>query len=253
MENEYYYNETITRFYDAVYENFPNLVSGMNFYLDEIKNSGGAVLEAGVGTGRIFLPAFDSGADIYGIDYSKNMLEVLKSKLPAKEHHRVWIDDIRKFDTGKAFKLVISPFRVFQHLLTIEDQLNALDSIYNVLEPGGRLIFDVFNPDLKRITHPVENVLEFDGEYLPGHKLQRFFSVNYDNLIQQMDLTFKFIWEEGGLEKTDTFSTKLRYYFRYELENLIGRTKFNLENIYGNFKLEELSSKSSEQILILRK
>lgn len=253
MENEYYYNETITRFYDTVYQNPPQLIAGMSYYLDEIKNTNGAVLEAGVGTGRIFLPAFEGGADIYGIDYSKNMLSVLKSKLPAKEHHRVWIDDIRKFDTGNTFSLVISPFRVFQHLLTIEDQLNALNSIYNVLEPGGRLIFDVFNPDLKRITHPVENVLEFDGEYLPGHKLQRFFSVKYDNLNQQMDLTFKFIWEEGGLEKTDTFSTKLRYYFRYELENLIGRTKFKIENIYGNFKREELNSKSSEQVLILRK
>ncbi len=122
-----------------------------------------------------------------------------------------------------------------------------------MLEAGGRLIFDVFYPDLKRITHPVENVLEFDGEYLPGHKLQRFFSVKYDNLNQQMDLTFKFIWEEGGLEKTDTFSTKLRYYFRYELENLVGRTKFKIENIYGNFKREELNSRSSEQVLVLRK
>jgi len=253
MENEYYYNETITRFYDTVYENPPQLIAGMKYYLDEINNTNGAVLEAGVGTGRIFLPAIESGADIYGIDYSKNMLAVLKAKLPVKEHYRVWMDDIRNFDSGKAFSLVISPFRVFQHLLTIEDQLNALNSIYNVLEPGGRLIFDVFYPDLKRITHPVENVLEFDGEYLPGHKLQRFFSVKYDNLIQQMDLTFKFIWEEGGLEKTDTFSTKLRYYFRYELENLMGRTKFKIENIYGSFDREELGSGSKEQILVLKK
>ena len=253
MENEYYYNETITRFYDTVYENPPQLIAGMKYYLDEIKNTNGAVLEAGVGTGRIFLPAIESGADIYGIDYSKNMLAVLKTKLPVKEHYRVWVDDIRNFDSGKAFSLVISPFRVFQHLLTIEDQLNALNSIYNVLEPGGRLIFDVFNPDLKRITHPFENVLEFDGEYLPGHKLQRFFSVKYDNLIQQMDLTFKFIWEEGGLEKTDTFSTKLRYYFRYELENLIGRTNFKLEKIYGDFERSELNSKSNEFIVMCRK
>ena len=68
-----------------------------------------------------------------------------------------------------------------------------------------------------------------------------------------MDIKFKFIWEEGGLEKTDTFSTPLRYYFRYELENLVGRTKFTIENIYGNFNREALSSKSSDQILILKK
>ncbi|MBE2217014.1 MAG: class I SAM-dependent methyltransferase [Ignavibacteria bacterium] len=253
MENEYYYNETITRFYDTVYENPPQLIAGMKYYLDEINNTNGAVLEAGVGTGRIFLPALATGADMYGFDYSEKMLARLKEKLPAKEHHRVWNADMRRFDSGMSYSLVISPFRVFQHMLTIDDQLNALNSIYNVLEPGGMLIFDVFYPDLKRITHPLENVLEFDGEYLPGHKLQRFFSVKYDNLIQQMDLNFKFIWEEGGQEKTDTFSTKLRYYFRYELENLIGRTNFKLEKIYGDFKRSELNSKSSEFIVMCRK
>jgi len=253
MENEYYYNETITRFYDAVYDSFPMLKAGSEFYLDEIKNTDGKVLEAGVGTGRIFLPALNSGADIFGVDYSENMLVKLKEKLPVKEHYRVWAEDIRRFDAGRSFKLVISPFRVFQHLLTIDDQLDALNSIYNVLDDGGRLIFDVFNPDLKRLTNPVENILEFDGEYLPGHKLQRYASVNYDHIIQQMDLKFKFIWEEDGLEKTDTFSTPLRYYFRYELENLIGRTKFKIENIYGSFKREELSNRSNEQILVLKK
>jgi len=89
MENEYYYNETVTRFYDAVYDNFPNLLSDADFYLAEIKKTKGKVLEAGVGTGRVFIPAFNNGADIYGIDYSENMLLRLKEKLPKKEHHRV--------------------------------------------------------------------------------------------------------------------------------------------------------------------
>lgn len=253
MENEYYYNETVTRFYDAVYENFPYLKAGAEFYQEEIRNSGGRVLEAGVGTGRIFLPAIAGGADMYGLDYSERMLARLKEKLPAKEHHRVWNADMRRFDSGMTYSLVISPFRVFQHMLTIDDQLNALNSIYNVLEDGGRLIFDVFNPDLKRLITPINDFLEFEGEYEPGKKLQRYSTVSYDNAIQQMELKFRFVWDEDGIEKTDVFSTPLRYYFRYELENLIGRTKFKIENIYGSFNREEINSSSREQILILKK
>lgn len=253
MKNEYYYNESIARFYDAVYEKIPHLNEGIDFYLNEINNTNGKVLEAGVGTGRIFVPALNSGADIYGIDYSENMLAKLKEKIPQNEQCRVTVNDIRDFKIDQNFSLVISPFRVFQHLLTIEDQLNALNAVYDHLEPGGKLIFDMFNPDLRRITNPVDNLLEFDGEYESGRKLQRYASIQYDTINQMLDLTFKFVWDENGTEKTDTFSTPLRYFFRYELENLIGRTKFKLENIYGSFNKDELNNNSKELIVICRK
>lgn len=252
MDNEYYYNNTVTRFYDVVYESILNK-EGLKFYTEEILNAKCPVLEAGVGTGRIFIPALKSGADIYGIDYSEQMLNRLRSKLEEKDLHRVTHNDIRDFSLNKKFDLVISPFRVFQHLLTIEDQLNALNCIYDHLNPGGRLIFDVFNPDLGRIVNDVDNVPEFDGEYEPGKRLQRLATVKFDNMNQILNLTFKFIWEENGKEYEDEFFTPLRYYFRFELENLIGRTKFMLEKIYGDFNRNELSNLSKEFVVICRK
>jgi SAM-dependent methyltransferase len=248
-----FYNETLSRFYDLFYMNVPVLKVGLDFYLDEIKYTKGSVLEAGVGTGRIFAPALAAGADIYGIDLSENMLNNLKSKIPETEHYRVSPGDIRNFSLDKKFQLIISPFRVFQHLLTIDDQLCSLNTIYDHLKPGGRLIFDVFDPDLKRLTNPVENILEFDGEYMTGKKLQRFASVGYDHSNQVMNLSFRFVWDEDGTEKTDTFSTPLRYYYRFELENLIGRSKFTLEKIYGSFNKAELGDKTNEFIIVCRK
>jgi SAM-dependent methyltransferase len=247
---EYYYNESVARFYDVVYDEMKSLQPGLEFYLDEIKKSNGKVLEAGVGTGRIFVPALNSGADIFGVDHSEVMLAKLKEKIPVKEHYRIWQEDIRRFDSGESFSLVISPFRVFQHLLTIEDQLSTLNSIYNVLEDGGKLIFDVFRPDLERITKDVEDVPEFDGEYETGKRLQRLATVKYDNINQLMDLTFEFIWEENGKENTDSFSTPLRYYHRFELESLIARTPFKLKKMYGDFSRSELNNNSKEFVLV---
>ncbi len=250
---EYYYNESVARFYDVVYDEMKSLQPGLEFYLEEIKKSNGKVLEAGVGTGRIFIPALNDGADIYGMDYSEIMLTKLKGKIPAKEHYRIWQEDIRRFDSGETFSLVISPFRVFQHLLTIEDQLSALNSIYNVLDDGGRLIFDVFRPDLVRVTKDVEDVPEFDGEYEKGKRLQRLSTVKYDNINQQMELTFKFIWDENEKENTDSFSTPLRYYHRFELENLIARTPFKLDKMYGDFTRGELNNNSKEFVIVCKK
>src|SRR4030095_5875917 len=107
---EYYYNEIVTRFYDPVYDNFAFLKPGKEFYLEEIKETGGHVLEAGVGTGRIFIPALNSGANIYGIDYSEQMLRRLKKKISANEHYRLTQQDLREFSLNTKFNLIISPF-----------------------------------------------------------------------------------------------------------------------------------------------
>jgi len=253
MENEYCYNEAISRFYDPVYDKLEFLEPARKFYHDEILSVKGPVLEAGVGTGRIFLPALNEGADIYGVDVSENMLNYLKMKLTDKQQFRISIGDIRTFKPDRKYDLIISPFRVFQHLLTIEDQLNALHNIYDSLNDGGRYIFDVFYPDIKRLINDVDDILEFEGEIENGNVLKRFVSVRNDTVKQIINVTFRFEWNENNNQYKDEFYSPMRYFFRYELENLVGRTKFNLEKFYGSFECKDFGLNPKEQILILRK
>lgn len=256
-DNEYNYNEATVRFYDVLYDQFTGLLrSGKeraDMYLDEISKAKGAVLEAGAGTEMIFVPALKNGADIYGIDKSPLMYDKLTSKLMLSERHRIIQGDIRDFRLDKKFSLVISPFRVFQHLLTIEDQLKALNNIYNHLEEGGLFIFDLFCPDLTRLHTEVNESLEFEGEYEAGKKVKRYFSVKPDYINQTQHVTFKYVWDEDGAENSSEYSFPMRYFFRFEVENLIARTKFTFENIYGDFKKSTLSNKSNEFVIFCRK
>lgn len=241
MNNTYKYNEQEVRFYDIVYDKLLNK-SGFNFYQEEVAKTNGAVLEVGAGTGRILIPALNNGADIYGIEQSEFMLYKLQEKIPEKEYFRVSLQDARDFSIDKKFNLIIAPFRVFGHLFTPEDQLKALNRIYEHLETGGKFIFDLFVPDLSILTSERKNILEFDGEYEPGKKLKRFVSVEDDYIHQLINRTFKFVWDEDGKEQSSESFMPLRYYFRYELENLIGRTKFKLNQIYGDFIRGELNN-----------
>lgn len=255
--SEYNYNEATVRFYDVLYDQLTGVLrSGKDradFYLDEIAKANGPVLEAGVGTGMIFVPALAAGADIYGIDKSPLMYEKISVKLDKNDGHRISLQDIRNFRHDKKFKLVISPFRVFQHLLTIKDQLNALNNIYEHLDDGGVLIFDLFCPDLSRLYNEVNEQLEFEGEYEPGKKVRRYFSVKPDYINQIQNITFKYVWDESEGEKSSDYEFPMRYYFRFEIENLIARTKFKLQNIFGDFKKGELNNDSKEFIVVCRK
>jgi len=257
MSKNYKYNEATVRFYDILYDNFTGIERGgkqrAQFYHEEISKARGAILEAGAGTGMIFVPALKAGADIYGIDQSELMFERLNSKLNESERYRVSLQDIREFKLDKQFSLVISPFRVFQHLLTIEDQLKALGRIYEHLEDGGLFIFDLFCPDLTRLHSEVKEMLEFDSEYEPGKRIQRYFSVMPDYINQIQNITFKYVWNENGEEKYSEYDFPMRYYFRFELMNLLARANFKVKNIYGSFERDELNNNSKEFVIICEK
>jgi ubiquinone/menaquinone biosynthesis C-methylase UbiE len=247
------YSKTISRFYDTVYDSLRTPID-RQFYLEQIANANGPVLEIGVGTGRIFVEALNRGADIYGIDISENMLEVLHEKIPASEHHRVSQADMTDFNLGKKFKLIIVPFRIFQHVLSVEDQLSALECIKNHLDDDGRLVFDVFIPNFKRLSEPIKNILEFSGEYAPGQVVERYLDTkDHDHLNQILYITFTFKWKDDGKEMCEKDKFPLRYYFKYELEHLISRVGLNLSNVYGDFKKGELSNLSNDFIVVCTK
>jgi len=103
----------------------------IGFYVDEAKATRGNVLEVGCGTGRILLPIARAGSTITGIDGSKQMLERCRANLsaqPAAVQRRVnlVLNEMRTFDLGATYSLIIAPFRVVQHLTTIDDQLRFL-------------------------------------------------------------------------------------------------------------------------------
>ncbi len=246
------YSKTISRFYDAVYENLRSPVD-LEFYLRQIAETGGPVREVGVGTGRIFCKALERGADIHGIDISDNMLNVLREKIPASEHSRVTQADMTDFDLGKKFKLIIVPFRIFQHLLTIDEQLSALSCIKNHLDEDGKLVFDVFVPNIKRLAEPVANVFEISAEYAPGKTVERYFDAVPHHLDQVIDITFTFKWKENGEEITEKDHFPFRYYFKHELEHLLARSGLKIQHIFGNFNGGELNNSSNDFVIVCNK
>lgn len=244
------YPEYVAKFYDVIYEQV-NSGEDVKFYLDQVMKTNGPVLEIGTGTGRLFLKALEQGADIYGLDISQSMLNVLKSKLHIREHHRISNQSITDFTLTRKFDLIIAPFRVFMHLLTVEEQLQALNNVSKYLTDKGLFIFDVFVPNLKLLTEGIQNAVDFDGEYAPGRKLKRISSMKSDLIFQRSEIKMNFIWDDfEGNQVNETWNFQMRYYFRYELEHLITQSNLNLMKIAGDFKGNPLGNKSGEFVVI---
>jgi SAM-dependent methyltransferase len=209
------------------------------FYVEEAKATRGAVLEGGCGTGRILLPIARAGAAITGIDASMHMLERCRAKLaaePATVRARVTLaqHDMRDFELAEKFGLIIAPFRVIQHLTTVDDQLRFLDTVARHLAPGGRLVFDVFNPrfDILVAANGVEREDTPEQRLPDGRTLRRTYRIVRVRWIDQVSEA-ELVYYVDGTRYVQAF--EMRWYLAAELRNLLARAGFRVREFYGDF------------------
>ncbi len=230
----------------------------VQFYVDEAAAVRGPVLELGCGTGRILLPSARAGAAITGLDSSEHMLERCRAKIAGESDEvrkRITLrrGDVRDFDLAERFELITAPFRVVQHLTSIDDQLRFLDAAARHLAPGGRLVFDVFNPNLARLVAADSAEHEDTPEQLlpDGRTLRRAFRVVRVRLIDQVS-EVELIYYVGDTTRTVqryVQAFEMRWFFRAEIEHLLARGGFRLRSIYGDFDRSPLADGCPEQII----
>ena len=235
--------ERIAAFYDATVPYRKR--EDVTFFVDMACESGGPVLELGCGTGRVLIPTARAGFEITGLDASPAMLKVCQRSLarePEDVRDRVTLvqGDMRNFGLDEGFALVTLPFRPFQHLLEVEDQIACLSCIHAHLNPGGLLILDLFNPMIERLTeakYPTEFELEPPATLEDGSEMVRSSRMIAPDIARQcidIELRHDITFPDGRKEQYVENMT-LRYFFRYEVEHLLARCGFEVENLYADY------------------
>jgi ubiquinone/menaquinone biosynthesis C-methylase UbiE len=244
------------RFYDVDY-------AGMDEDLPVIQQfaarCGSPILEVACGTGRVLLPLARKGYRVTGVDVSSAMLDRARAKVAAEglgDHADLVKQDMRDLDLDSRFNLALVVSNSFLHMLTMDDQLAALDCIRRHLEPGGLLLLDLFNPDLSKL-------LDFQGrvtlekvvaEPETGHTLMKFHTQTADLGQQIIDVSFILDEVDGkGHVQRTLFPFSLRYLFRGELELLLRCAGFEVEAIYGSYDLDEYAADSERMIAVARR
>lgn len=211
--------DPIARLYDAW---STGVVEDISFYVDEALASGGAVVELGVGTGRIAVPTAMAGVHVIGVDSSAGMLAVCAEAARAAgvaDLLDLRQGDLRRPPVDERVPLVTCPFRAYLHLRSDEERLEALAAARELLLPGGRLVFDVFAPS------------DGDIEETHGRWLERepgiFERADWDRTAQTLTLSVR---GEGG-ESTMT----LWWLEPQRWQTLLAESAFVVEACYGWF------------------
>jgi len=257
-ESHYDAITSIAEFYDAtlVYQERKDI----EFYVEEARASGGPVLELGCGTGRVLLPTARAGIEITGLDESANMLARCRAKLDAEPEAvrgRATLvrGDLAAFDLGRQFALITIPFRPFQHLLTVEQQLGCLGSARRHLTPRGRLIFDVFHVDPSSVYDKkwMEEREDAPAARLAdGRIVRRTVRIaGFHRAAQINDVEFCwYVTHTNGRREEIHWRTALRYAYRFELEHLLARAGFRIVALYGDVGRAPYGDDSPDMIFV---
>lgn len=245
------YFDDLAAFYDAYYGH-EGVEGDLEFYRDLASEAEGPVLEVGCGTGRIYLELLAAGVDADAFDVSSGMLEVLRERADERGlEATVWDADVREFEADREYDLVIVPFRTFLHLLEVDDQLSALEGIYDALAPGGRLALNTFVPSHEVICDHYgeveERTLEVDGaEYV--HRTV----TELDDEVGQVARIRSEVCEADGSRVFES-ETPITLLSRREFELLFRLSPFSEWSVYGDFAYGPLESADEEMVWIAKR
>jgi SAM-dependent methyltransferase len=243
----YYDGETLhVAAYDSFLDPAPRQIAGdVAFYAALARAACGAILELGAGTGRVALALAAAGVNVVGLDLSEAMLAVAADKravlpLDTAARARFMAGDMRRFDLGERFAGAIVPFRAFQCLLALDDQMEALAAVRAHLVTQGRLVLHLFDPRLDLIQ---------PGTPPPGEKLvgvhrrtgRRVDAVAIHTDLDPIGQVRRDTWryreygDDGAIAREELLALALRWTYRWELHHLLARCGFRVESEFSDF------------------
>ena len=243
------------RYYDLEHEDYQDDVATYASFAARAGPAG--VLELACGSGRLLLPLAASGARVTGVDLSPAMLGLTREKLDRAPNlaGRVTLvqGDMRTVDLGTRFDLVIVGLNSLMHLETQAAQLQALRNAVRHLSPTGRLILDLFNPEVALPESSQEGQLFLHClKVLPdGGHLLHFQSPKVDRGTQVISMTN--YYDEllaGGHVRRHLAPFSLRYVTPAELRLLLESAGLAVDALYGTYELDPFQDDSPRLLAV---
>jgi len=199
----------------------------------------GRIIDVACGAGRHLSALLLQNADIYGIDLSSELLKIAVKKISPGKGSRLGIADMRylpfKNDTFTAALNLFTSFGYFEN----DANLLTLNEIKRILRPNGIFVLDHFNKkkqlsDMKPISfHRIGSMLAEE---------RRIFNLR-TNRIQKTIILHK------G-EQIEEFCESVKCYELDELTDIMSKTGFRIQAVYGDYNGKQYSAKSPRMIII---
>jgi SAM-dependent methyltransferase len=249
----------LARYYDLDLRDDPGDVE---MYEALAKRAGGAVLELGVGSGRIAVPLAEAGFAVTGVDTDRAMLAratsaAENSDVKAHGGSLLLIDgDITSIRLDEGFGLAILALNTLMLLDDAAQQVAALRTLAAHLAPDGLAVVDIWLPS-------PDDLALYDGRVLlewlridpeTGDHVAKMASARYDTATATVSLTQFFdAWQPGsGSVERVTRTDRLRLVSASELVRMAGDAGLAIEMLAGDHQMSPFGPGVDRAILLGR-
>ncbi len=253
----------------SLYDERPDLYDVQHDDVDEdltflatlAEQAHGPILELGCGTGRVLgvlarhqRPGRrQSQPAVWGLDRSAAMLRAAEIRLAGHLADITLVQgDLRNFDLGMHFALIVCAVNTFMELLTPEDQLACLQQCALHLKPDGLLVLDLLNPyDALGDAHRGQLIHQFVRRRADGTNVSLTSSSLVDATAQHIDTYRQYDeWTIGGPVARSTYAHSVRFTHRYEMEHLLARAGLFLDDTQGDYDGAPWTDESARMIVL---
>lgn len=219
-----------------------------------------AVVDLGCGSGRVARAILREGVHVVGVDRNAAMLQSARqgvSRLPIRCRHNAEFvqGDLRDFELGRRFPLIISPFNTMEHLYGQLDLERCLAAVKRHLLADGQFVFDVQMPDLKWLSKDSTKRWARTKFRHPVTRQRLEYSTNQDydavNQIAYVRLYYRPL-EDGPLKKTQVVHLSQRKFFPAELRTLLHHNGFTVLRHEADYDGDPLDEFAQSQVLVCR-
>jgi SAM-dependent methyltransferase len=242
MPEDHFGAEVAERYEETSAEMFdPGVLGPTVDFLADLAG-GGAVLEFGIGTGRIALPLAKRGVHVSGIDLSKAMVAKLREK-PGSEEIEVTVGDFATTRVPGSFSLVYLVFNTIDNLTTQDEQVACFENAAAHLEPCGFFVIEVGVPDLRRLPYGERFVL---------------FDVSEDHIgVDEYDVATQGLvshhWQREEDERFHKGSGPFRYVWASELDLMARIAGLRLRERWADWNRDPFTNESRKHVSVWQK
>jgi len=246
----------IAHYYDLIHA---KLTGDIELVLSLASGESKKILDLGCGTGRIAIPLARAGHSVDGIDLSKEMLNLARTKLD-REPEEVQLSvsltqgDMTDFDFEQRYDLVlISQNTLHEHARKQVYKIFRL--IQKHLAPSGILFLDLSNPFTYFSHQEGDNIWIEDQSFQDpetGYLIHQRSSVSIELTDQKVRIlrTLKAVPIDATLGETYTHESTYHLLYPHQVELLLGAAGMRIAQIYGGYERESFGDNSQRFIVL---
>jgi SAM-dependent methyltransferase len=202
---------------------------------------GGQALEFAIGTGRVAIPLHERGVRVAGIEMSRPMIDVLRTKVDQSAIPVVRGDMVTATAPG-VFSLVYLVYNTISNLLTQDEQVACFRNAAYHLGPGGRFVVELWVPELRTLP-PGQAAVVFGVE--PG-----YIGLDTYDVLNQRVVSHHFSFDDG--RDARLLRSPHRYIWPAELDLMAQLAGFELEVRHADWAGGEFTAQSRSQVSVYR-